>query len=134
MLKYTQLFTDLLDSKGLHYNVFDGHDGDTILRIAFDNATTTFVFSGDDGEYVSMYTPVEHVPEEKTIDLLVVCNDLNKQYKWLKFYIDDDNDVCCEDDAILTDENAADECLELLFRRLSILEKSKKPIMLAIYQ
>ena len=107
-------FTDLLDAKDLHYSTFDDSDGDTFVRISLKHMETTFIFSGSDGEYVSMYSPFATIPENKLPDLLIVCNSLNSQYKWLKFYLNKDNDLMIQDDAIIHEGSAGDECLELL--------------------
>ncbi len=132
MLKYAQEFADFLDEKNLHYEARD-FEGGSRLQIRFDKNGIVFLFSGDDGRYVSMYTTIETVPADKIADVLIVCNELNAKYKWLKFYIDDDNDVLSEDDAILNGDSAADECFELMLRRLNILDEVRSPIMRAIY-
>ena len=133
MKKCAELFIQALKEKELKFDVKEAPDGDVIVRIGFDNKITNFVFSGETGEYVSMYTPFESVPAAKIPNVLFECNKLNSTYKWLKFYIDNDNDLMVEDDAILSEENAANECFELLVRRVSILKDVKPAIMRAIY-
>lgn len=133
MHKTAQLFIDDLTSKNLKFNVREVPSGEVILSIVFDGKNTNFIFSGENGEYVSMYTLFESVPAEKVSDVLVVCNSLNTQLKWFKFYIDDENDLMIQDDAIITPETAAEECFELLARRVNIMKEVKPTIMRAIY-
>ena len=128
-----QMFIDELNAKDLKFTVREVPSGEVVLSIVFDSKNTNFIFSGEKGEYVSMYTLFEHVPADKITDLLLVCNSLNTQLKWFKFYIDDDNDLMIQDDAIITPETAAAECFELLARRVNIMKEVKPTIMRAIY-
>ena len=132
MLLAAQLFMEDLESKQLRYSFREVND-DVVVNFPYDGKFTNFVFSGNDGCYVSMYTVFESCPPEKIADMLVLCNALNAKYKWLKFYIDKDNDIMVEDDAIVTPENAAAECFELLARRINILKEVKPEIMRLIY-
>lgn len=126
-------FTDFLDSKDLRYDTKLGERGRSIVSFPYDGKVTKLYFSGDDGTYLSMYTIYESVPAEKAADILVVCNELNCKYKWVKFYLDDDNDLIVEADAILTVSTAADVAFELMLRLFDITGESKAKIMKAIY-
>ena len=80
-----------------------------------------------------MYTCFESVPEDKFLEALIACNELNAQYKWVTFYIDKDKDIIVHDDAILNVETAAEEAFELLLRMLDITSDAKPVLMKAIY-
>ena len=133
MLQCAENFVADLKSKGLHYDVFETDDGGVVVKFPYDNRITSCVFKGEEGRYLSMYTIFERVPEEKIADGYALCNSLNAKFKWLKFYVDKDNDLMVEDDAILSVDTAADECFELLMRRLNIMNESKAAVMRAIY-
>ena len=133
MLTCAELFTDYLDSKDLKYQVREVGEGDVVVSLMIDSKMTNCIFSGENGKYVSMYTVFESIPADKTAAILFVCNQLNTTYKWLKFYLDKDNDLMVEDDAILSEENAAAECFELVVRRLQILKDVKPVVMRALY-
>ena len=94
---------------------------------------TKCIFSGDQGEYLSIYLVYERVPEEKIADLLVVCNDLNCQYKWVTYYMDEDHDIVIHNDALLTPETADEVAFELLVRLVKIAEDAKPQVMKALY-
>ena len=133
MLFCAQRFIDLLNEKEIGFSAREDSDGDVIIRFVFDGKPTNYIFSGSDGCYVSMFTQFENVPVDKLSDLYAECNSLNAQYRWLKFYIDKDNDLMISDDAIVSEESAADECFELLIRRYNIIKDVKAEIMRAIY-
>ena len=132
MLLSAQLFIEDLKSKNLQFNARE-LDDEVVVSFPYDGKVTNFIFSGEDGKYVSMFTMFESIPADKVGDLLVVCNNLNATYKWLKFFVDKDNDLMVQDDAILSPESAAEECFELLVRRTNILKDVKSAIMRAIY-
>ncbi len=128
-----ELFTALLDSKGLRYGSHVDNDGDTVVDFPYQGKVAKCFFSGDEGKYFSLYIVYENVPEDKFADVLFVCNELNNKYKWATFYIDKDRDLVIHDDALLSVETAAEEAFELLARILNIGSEAKPLIMKAIY-
>ena len=64
---------------------------------------------------------------------LITCNRCNKRFRWVKFYIDDDNDLIVEADGIIDEMTVGEECIELLFRTVSILDDSYGDFMKAIW-
>ena len=133
MLACAELFTNLLSSKGLKFDVREDSDGDVIVAFPYQGKVTRCIFSGEDGTYLSLYLVYERVPEDKYADGVLVANEMNCKWKWVKFYVDSDNDLMLQDDAILTVETAADEAFELLVRMIDIADKSKPAIMKALY-
>ena len=128
-----ELFIEKLKAKDLNFRVGEDADGDTCVDFPYQGKVTKCFFTGDSGEYLSLYLVFEHVPEDKVADVIFVCNDLNCQYKWVTYYVDKDNDIVVHDDAILSVENAAEEAFELLIRMVKIAEETKPAIMKAIY-
>ena len=133
MLLSAKNFIEELESRSLKYTVRETGDTEVVVSFPYNGKTTNYFFSGEDGKYVSMYTLFENVPKDRLSQLCVVCNKLNADYKWFKFYVDKDNDLMIQDDAILTSESAADECFELLSRRVNVLEDVKPAIMEAVF-
>ncbi|MBR2423157.1 MAG: YbjN domain-containing protein [Oscillospiraceae bacterium] len=126
-------FVKFLEDKGLHFDAKTTESGRSVVSFPYDGKIARIFFSGEDGTYMSMYLVFESVPAEKTPDMLVVCNELNNTYKWVKFYLDNDNDMVLQDDAILSVDNAADEVFELMLRMFDIGKEAKPKIMKAIY-
>ena len=127
-----ELFKKKLESKKMNFR--SGTQDDTsVIDFPYSGKVAKLLFSGDEGGYLSIYLVFESVPKDKTGAVLVACNELNAQYKWVTFYVDSDNDVVFHNDAILTPETAADEAYELLVRMLKIMDDVKPVIMKAIY-
>ena len=133
MLKCAEQFTETLKEKDLNYTTADTEKGDTVVDFPYKGKVTKCIFSGEDGQYFSMYLVYERIPEDKVADLIFLCNELNTEYKWITYYVDKDNDLVMHDDAIVSPESAAEECFELLIRMLKISEDIKPRIMKAIY-
>lgn len=128
-----QRMKENLESKKLNFRCGTTKDGDSVIEFPYEGKIARMFFCGDEGRYLSVYEVYEHVPKEKTADVIFVCNDLNVQYKWVTFYVDKDNDVVLHLDAILEPSTAAEDAFELLVRLLNIGDEVKPVIMKAIY-
>ena len=128
-----QRLANELQAKELNYQTDIDKDGNSVILFPYQGKTTRMFFSGENGKYLSMYLVFEEVPEEKVTDVILTCNELNKNYKWVTFYVDRDKDVVLHIDAILTESTAADVALELLIRMAKLSDEVKPVIMKAIY-
>ena len=122
-----------LDAKNMNFTTGTTKKGDSVIEFPYKGKTAKMFFCGDEGHYLSIYVVYEEVPKDKTVDTIIACNALNVQYKWVTFYVDDDNDVVLHLDAILSPATAAEEAFELLVRTLNIGDEAKPIIMKAIY-
>lgn len=74
------------------------------------------------------------VPEVKKPALYELCSKLNDEYRWVKFYIDeDDNTITAADDALIQLDSCGEECLELVMRMCDIADEVYPEIMKAIW-
>lgn len=127
-----ELFVNDLKAKDMNFG--SGTNGDvSYVEFPYQGKVAKLLFSGENGQYLSIYLVYERVPEEKFADMILTCNEMNCMYKWVTFYVDDDSDLILHDDAILSEEHAADEAFELLVRILKIGEEVKPKIMRTIY-
>ena len=127
-----ELFIANLESKNLTYEVREVDD-DTVVSFPYDNRKTNFIFSGASGDHAQMMTVIEKVPDEKFVDVVLACNQVNARFRYVKFVVDKENDVIVFTDAILDPSSAGDECFELLIRSLKIISDAKPTVMKAIY-
>lgn len=133
MLPCAELFKNELDSKNLHYGYQQIDDNAVNISFPYGGKVVNCIFSGDAGEYLSLYLTYETVPEEKIADLIFLCNELNTTYKWVTFFVDKSCNLVLHDDAILSLESAVGEAFELLLHIISIGDKAKPVIMKTIY-
>ena len=120
-----KLFCAKLDSKNLRYKVLE--DDYSVLRVGFslDNTDAdVYFFFGKDCEDLHLLCRLNlKIPESKFEKMYKVCNGLNGQYRWLKFFVnEEENCIQVEDDAVIQVESAAEEAFELMIRTNRIVD------------
>ena len=133
-----QSFERELNARGLKYDRVDFDrpfykvnfgGGD----FSFSHLCINIVFDSD-GESAQFVTgAVVSVPTEKTAQTLLAVNKNNCNFRWVKFYLDKDNDVICEADAILDANGGGKECVEVVMRMASIVDDAYGDYMRAIW-
>ena len=100
----------------------------------YENRETTFLFLGEDGVSVQMMTVIKSMGnDEKFVEAVMACNQQNRRFRFVKFIVDDDNDIMALSDAILDVSTAGEECFELLVRTLKTIKEARPQIMKVIY-
>lgn len=77
-----------------------------------------------------------NIKPEKKIAVLETLNTLNNKYRFAKFAIDEENDVCTDYDFILSDldeEVAANKAISMIYTMTDIMDNSIEPIMCIIW-
>ena len=125
------------DGKGLHYEVLK--DGKA-LRVGFgglknrEAVKIIIIFDDSDRTVAIRAFDLCKIPAEKVDALYETCSDLNKQFRWIKFYVDDsDNTITAEADAITTPDEAGAEILEVVARMTRIIDRAHPDIMKALW-
>lgn len=119
-----------LDSKDFHYQVLD----DTTLKLGIqcDHTVVREIISfDDDGDSLNIRTTdLATCPKDKRAEMYKTLNDLNYQYRWVCFRVDDrDGEVDGTLDAVVDLETVGSEVYELLFRVANICDDAYKDIM-----
>ena len=100
---------------------------------SYTHITINVIFD-EDGESAQVLTsPIASVPTEKTSRLLLTLNECNNKFRWVKFYLDDDNDVIADGDVLFDEQNAADVVIEMVMRTASIIDDAYADIMRGIW-
>ena len=133
MLLCADMFAQYLKSKNFNFSTKDLENGETLIDFPYQGKLFRCFFSGENGKYLSLYLVYEKVPEDKFMDALLLCNQINTEYKWVTAFVNKNSDFVFHDDAILSLENAADESFELLARMISMSDGLKPSIMKMIY-
>jgi hypothetical protein len=123
MTNYARYVTSYLDEQGIKYQV--KNDRKVLITYKGDNLETIpiNVFFDEDDDPVVQLVCWEilnfKAREEQAIQL---CNKLNLQYRWVKFYIDNDKDMVASLDATFDEETCGEICLSLVRRMVSIID------------
>ncbi|MCC8046019.1 MAG: YbjN domain-containing protein [Clostridiales bacterium] len=138
MNRAAQAYIDTLEKKTIKVKeIFETDDNQTVVKCGWNLSSTNIdvlVAFPEDCKYAALRCfNFAKVPKDRLGHALIVCNELNKKYKWVKFYVDDDGDMTAEDDAIIDVETCGEECLELMIRMTQIVNESYPVVMKAIY-
>ena len=123
MANYKQLFMNYMDREGIKYVDRD----DFVVKITYsgDNLKTIpiYVFFDEDGDPLVQFKCWDIAEfKGKEAKGIITCNSVNKQYRWVKFYLDDDADVVASIDAYIDADTCGSECLSLVRRIVNITD------------
>lgn len=119
-----KVFIDKLDDEGIKYSL---HDEKPIVYINyqgdnFESLTFTFIFD-DDGDSIAIRVySIAKFDDDQIADAYEFCNKMNAAFRWLRFYVDSDNEFTAAIDAVISSDTIGDECYELLARSVNIVD------------
>ncbi len=133
MTQYKQIFMDHLDAKGVKYTDIDSAD-DNVVRVTYNGddikSVPVYIIFDDDGDPMAKFRCWEIANfKDKLETAYRLCNELNNQYRWVKFYIDKDGDIVCECDAKFNRDTCGEICLFCVHRIVGITDSAYKTIM-----
>ena len=113
-------------------------DDRCVLRVGYKLSNIddldSFFFFDDTGETMHYGSSViARAPKDRTESVLRALNELNVKYRWLTFYLDNENDVMASADHILSPNTVGDTCFELLQRSINIIDEAYPTLMRAIW-
>ena len=123
--KMVDLFVAALKNEGIKYNVSDEkpsvfikYSGDN-----FDDLTFSFFFD-EDGESVSLKVfSIAQFTKNQLPDAYEFCNQMNNNWRWIRFYVDSDDEFTADMDAVINPATVGAECVEILQRAVRIVDK-----------
>jgi hypothetical protein len=132
--KYKRAFIDYMDDNNIKYSDIDDfcvsvtYSGDNMKSIK------VYVFFDKDGDDMVQLCCMEIAGfKGNEAEGIIVCNNTNAKYRWVKFYIDDDGDLMCEIDAYLDEHSSGSECMRLVRRVVSIVDEVYPTFMRALW-
>lgn len=126
-------FEAALDQRDIKYQEVDGN-GLPAVRIGYsltniDHLDVVFWFDKS-GDTVHLGTSViARVPKDRLEVGLRSVNSVNAHFRWMTFYLDDDNDIVASYDAMLPPNMVGDTCHELLQHAISVCDEAYTKIM-----
>ena len=135
MTDYKSLFLRHLDEKGVHYT--DGGENHVRVSYSGDNISSipiNVIFDKNGKNYVQLDCwNIAKFNADKMPAGLITCNELNKKFRWVKFYIDEDMDIRCQADMIVEPDTVGAECLEFVQRSVNIIDEAYPEFMKALW-
>lgn len=124
-IKYTHFPAEGELTRDVIQVLYTGEHGNS-LRFAF--------FFDEDGESVNLKCfDIAKANAEKLMNMYVTLNTINCDYRWIKLYLNEENEIVASTDAIIDPETAGAECFELLLHLLSILDDVYPNIMKSLW-
>ena len=125
------------DMRKYRYEVF-GEDGDIILlNMLMDNREpikVALIFSKDGTSVSIKNLDLAKVPEGKADQAIRVCNELNLNFRWIKFAYDDERKtIQASDDAVIQPESCGEEVFRCCGQLIDIADDAYPLIMKALY-
>lgn len=119
-----EAFAKKLDAEKIKYDL---HQEKPIVYISykgdnFDGLTFTFIFDDDGKSFALRVFSIEKFTPDQLPDAYEFCNSMCYAYRWLRFYVDSDNEFTAALDAVIDENNTGDVCYELLSRSVSIVD------------
>lgn len=119
-----QRFSRQLDSEGIKYSVSSDKG---VVRIVyngdnFKSLTFTFVFDDDGKSFGIRVFSIAQFTNAQLEDAYEFCNRMNDNYRWLRFYVDEDRELTAAMDAVIPSDAVGDIGSELLHRAVSIVD------------
>ena len=124
--KMMQLFIDKLDREEKYYIKNEENNAVSLSYQGenFESLTFTVIFD-DDGLSISIRAySIVRFKKNQLNDAYKFCNDMNNKFRWVKFFIDYEDDLTASLDAVITPDTADEECYELLCRTISIVDSA----------
>lgn len=93
-----------------------------------------FVVFDEDGTGAQIFTsPVANVPDERADDVIRLLNDLNKRFRWARFYLDGGS-VVASCDIPFDEQCGGSGCVEAVMHLATVVDKAYPEIMRAVWQ
>lgn len=128
-----------LDSKGIIYEYFEANEKrKEAVRVSSraENKESIAInlIIDEDGNSINIKSfNVAKVPENKLADMYACLNALNAEYRWVKFFIDSDNEVTVSGDAIVDAATVGEEMFEIILRYIGIIDDIYPRLMKVIW-
>ena len=131
-----KMISRFFDSKGIKYRV---EEENRKIRVVYDLdnvndfVVNIFVDNDDAGVAVRSFYYVKF-PANKAEAMYKKCSEINGRFRWIKFYVDDDdNTVTLAVDGVIQLDSCGEEVYELMGRMLNIADDAYPEFMKVIW-
>lgn len=137
MQETTKKFLQYMDKSQIKYEVQEREKHDWIgVTFTGENLRAIilqFFFSKEADDFALRIFSIAKVPENSKVDVLKVCNDLMNKYRWLRFYLDENNEVTAAYDASVPSEPDDRIFAMTMFNAINIIDECYPKIMKALW-
>ena len=131
MANYAALFKFHLDQVGIKYRELK--PGIFSVRYTGEKLNDIDVLIGFDEDNDPHVTfkcfSIGEFPKDKYAKALVTCNRSNLKYRWVKFFLNENNEVTVSGDMILDEQTCGNNCEEMVHRVVGIVDDTYPEFM-----
>lgn len=125
MQVYANEFAMYMDEHGVKYS----QEKDHVIKVTYsgDNMESISVFAifDKDDDPIAQFVCWNIASFKNNADVATkLCNKLNAQYRWVKFYVDDDNDVIASIDAEFNKSTCGEVSLSMVRHLVNIIDEA----------
>lgn len=122
-------FKAFMDKVGIRYREFDRDDNIIYLSFGGEHATYVLVdfdeVEGDGAGAVHFVSQgFAKCMKKDLAAALIAVNQLNARFRWVKFFINEDGEISCSEDALVDIGSVGNECANIAFNMSEIIGKA----------
>ena len=134
-----KVVSEYFKSQGLKHDI-RGDKGEVIFtgfNLESSGEHNILMFFSDDNSAVQVVMPNvgnAAFPADKLPAMYELCSKLNKEYRWVKFYVDEESrNIRATDDGVIQLDSCGPECERLLIQLVRIVDQVYSRIMKAFW-
>ena len=141
MIRATRNMLDFFERQGMKYSpdIDTTKAGKDVVTVTYtgDNKDTIrfkiFVDPDEDNVAIRVWTIAKTTNTRQVAAVSLVLNDLNNNYRWYRWYLDDDREVTAAVDAVITADTIGAIVYELVQRGVNIIDENYPKVMKAMW-
>ena len=141
MIRATRNMLDFFERKGMKYSPDSDttKGGDDVGAVTYSgdykdsSSFGIFVDPDEDNVAIRVWTIAKTTNTRQVAAVSLVLNDLNNNYRWYRWYLDDDREVTAAVDAVITADTIGAIAYELVQRGVNIIDENYPKVMKALW-
>lgn len=138
--KAINLIAEAFEKRGVKFDVVNHHGSEQLLAgFSVDcgpNVIMRFISRDNDNDVAArIFGLISNTPKDKRARVMEACNVLNHKIRYMKFYLDTDDDINVEYDFPVhsPDDGIGEMAFEIFVRMMRILDSEYSIFMKALY-
>ena len=141
MIRATRNMLDFFERKGMKYSpdIDTTKAGKDVVKVTYTGANkeiirfNIFVDPDEDNVAIRVWTIAKTLDADQAAAVTLLLNDLNNNYRWYRWYLDDDREVTAAVDAVITADTIGAIVYELVQRGVNIIDENYPKVMKALW-
>lgn len=141
MIRATRNMLDFFERQGMKYSpdIDTTKAGKDVVKVTYTGANkeiirfNIFVDPDEDNVAIRVWTIAKTLDADQAAAVTLLLNDLNNNYRWYRWYLDDDREVTASVDAVITADTIGAVAYELVQRGVDIIDENYPKVMKAMW-